>query len=352
MADELTIDQKQEERVKAKQYAEMMQIEYVDPYPELDAPPAEEETPKPELSNEDLLKLVSERTGVAISSLDELNRLKPQPTEADIAAEAERRNTEMLAFGLAQSKFTKEEYDAYQLALSNKKDLVRTEIVAQIEAAFPEMSPDAIQEKVANYFFENLEETDPLRVARENEIMTLSDIKIKDKFKNIVNLAADFDQYNEGITNQTNFDRKVEATSPVYKADVSTALKSLQKFSVPVPDSKNPANTVNIELSYSDTDLKEVEDLLTTPDQIKNAVKEGYTPEKIKELADFILWKKHGPRLISQAAKGYNSVQKEGYIQARKGLNSNLDSIEVKNDNLPGSLDEVYNQLLESAKAN
>jgi len=344
--------QKQEERVKAQQYAELMNVAYVDPFPELEPdqnqPPANQPV---ELSNEDLLKLVSERTGVSLSSLEDLNRLKPQPTEEQIKAEQEKRNTEMLTYGLSQGKFKKEDYDAYQLALSNKKDLVRSEVSAQLRTAYPELDEVAIEEKVANYLFEHLPEDDALRIAREKEIMTLSDMKIKEKFKNIVDLPKDFDQYNEGINNKANFERKVQATLPVYKADVSTALKSLQKFTVTVPDSKNPANNVDVELSYSDTDLKEVEEMFLTPDQIIRAVKQGLTIEQIAGEANLVLMQKHLPRLISQAAKTYNATQKEGYIQGRKGLNPGFDAIEVRDDKLEGGdeLNKQYDELIGSA---
>jgi len=347
MSQEISEELKEEARVKARQYAELMNEEYVDPYP----PKAAEEVvaPVPVLSNEDLIKLVGERTGIALSSLDDLNRLKPERTEDEIAAERQKRETEMFTYGLTAGKFKKDDYDAYLAAVANKKDLVKTEIRQQLQTAFPEMAPEAIEEKVANYFFEHLEETDPLRIARDKEIATLSDIQIKNKFGNIVNLPQDFDQYQAGINNKATFERKVQATLPVYKADVATALKSLQHFTVPVPDSKNPDNTVNVELSYSDVDLKEVEELFLTPDQIVRATKEGLTVEQIAGEAKLVLMEKHLPRLISQAAKKYNSTQKENYLQARKGLNPGMDAIEVIEENTGSDLDKMYDEMIANA---
>jgi len=350
MSQEISEELKEEARVKARQYAEMMNVEYVDPYPP--AAPADETqpTPQPEMSAEDLLKEINKRTGANLTSLDALEAFKPQPTAEELRIEAEKRNTEMLTYGLANGKFKKEDYDAYQLALANKKELVKSEIREKLTLAFPEMAPEAIEEKVANYMFEHLDETDPLRVARENEIMTLSDMKIKDKFKNIVDLPKDFDQYHESINSKANFERKKQAALPVYKSDVSAALKSLQNFTVPVPDSKNPQNTVNVPLGYSDTDLKEVEDMFLADEQFSTFVRDGYTPEQLKETADFILWKKHGPRLISQAAKGYNSTQKETYLQARKGLNPGMDAIEVTEENMGSDLDKMYDEMMATAE--
>lgn len=290
----MTEEQKEEARVKARQYAEMMGETYVDPYPASD-PVITNDVPK-ELSDAELLEIINKRSGATLSTLDDL---RPKPSAEEIALREKERETAMFTYGLTSGKFKKEDYDAYQLAIANKKDLVRGDITAQLQTAFPELSPEAIQEKVANYFFENLEETDPMRLAREKEIATLSDIQIKNKYKNIVNLPKDYEQYEEGMNNKATFDRKVQATLPVYTADVTRALESLKTFNVPVPDTKNPANTVNIELGYDDQDLKEMADILLSSDQVLKAVKDGYTVEQIKEIADYALWKKHGPRFIA-----------------------------------------------------
>lgn len=349
----LTAEQKQEERVKAQQYAEMMNVPYVDPFPETPADPNQPDlnaAPVVELSDEALIELLNKRSGISLSSLEDLNRLKPQPTAEEIAAQEADRKSKMHIFGLTSGKFTQEEYDEYQSVLANKKNLVRSEITAQLQTAYPELEADAIEEKVANYLFENLPEGDALRVARDKEIMELSDNKIKSKYKNIVNLASDFEQYEAGITTKANFENKVKATLPVYKADVNTALQSLKTFSVEIPDTKNPANNVTVKLEYDDKDLKEVEDLFLTPDQIIRATKQGLTLAQITGEANLVLMQKHLPRLISQAAKKYNATQKEGYIQGRKGgINLGGEAIDVSEENLKGEVDAQYDEMIASA---
>lgn len=350
---ELNDQQKEDARLKAQQYADLMGEAYVDPFPEEQPDPTKVNQPVPvdELTTEQLLEAINKRKGLNLTSLDALEALKPQPTEADIAAEAEKRKTEMHVYGLTSGKFTQDEWDSYQSTLANKKDLVRSEVSAQLKTAFPELADDAIEEKVANYLFEHLEETDPLRIAREKEIMTLSDIKIKDKFKNIVNLPADYENHVGEATSKANFERKKQATIPVYTADVKTALQSLKQFSVEIPDTKNPANTVTVQLEFADNDLKEMEDLLLTDAQINRATKEGLTIEQIKGETELVLVQKHLKRLISQAAKQYNATQKEGYINGRKGgITSNLGAIDVHDDNQHNELEKVYDELVESAK--
>ncbi len=341
----LTPEQKEAERQKAQQYSELMGTPYVDPFPE--EAPTQTPTPNPneELSNEALLEILNKRTGAVLSSLDDL---KPKPTPEELEAQRQEREGRMLTYGLTSGKFKKEDYDGYQAVVANKIGFIKADITEQIKAANPEMAPEAVEEKVANYLFEHLDPADPLRQLREKELITLSESKINEKYKNIVNLPSEYAQYEEGTNNKATFDRKIQATLPVYTADVNRALESLRTFTVPVPDTKNPANTVNIELGYDDADLKEMADILLSNDQVIKAVKDGYTIEAIKEVADYALWKKHGPRFIAQASKKYNSIQKDGYIAGRKGLNA-LDSIDVHNDKLEDSIQDVYAELLQSA---
>jgi hypothetical protein len=347
MSLELSEQQKEQEREKAKQYAEMMNIPYVDPYP---APaPTNEPSVNPleNVSNEELIDVINKRTGALLSNLDDL---KPKPTPEQLAQQAKEREDKMLAYGLTSAKFTKEEYDNYQSVMANKIGFIRSEITQQIKTANPELSDEAVNEKVSQYLFEHLDPSDSLRVAREKELLEIAENKINTKFKNIVNLPSDYGMYEEGMNNKATFDQKVQATLPVYKADVTRALESLRTFTVQIPDTKNPQNSVDIQLGYDDQDLAEMAEVLLSNDQVIKAVKEGYTPEMLKEVASYALWKKHGPRLISQAAKKYNSTQKENYQAGRKGLNE-LDSVVVVDDNLGNSLEDVYKQMINSSEA-
>lgn len=349
---QLSQEQKEQERVKAKQYAEMMNIAYVDPFPESNGTDDNNNsgggTNDGELSTDQLIEQLKKKTGVPLS-IELLNSLKPQPTEEDLAAEAEKRNSAILSYGLSTGKIKKEEYDAYQVAVANKKDLIKNEISNQLKEAFPELDEYSIDEKVSAYLFEHLPENDPLRISREKEILTLSDIKLKERFSNVIDLPKNYEQFEEAENIKASFEKRKQESVPAYTANVRTALQSLKHFSVEIPDTKNPANTVTVELEYGDSDLEEIQNLFLTEDQFTRAAKENLTLEQIKGEAELVLVKKHINRLISQAAKKYNAAQKEGYIQGRKGLRPAQDSIQVHDDTLKESLTDVYNEMIASS---
>lgn len=352
----MTDQEKQDARIKAQQYADLSGEPYVDPYPEsatpvVETPATEPVVEKPvnkdQLSNEDLIKMLNERAGIKLNSFDDL---KPQPTADELREQAEKREANKLAYGLSTGKFKKEDYDAFQQAQTNKMEVITAEITDKITTANPDLTADQVAEQVAMYTLSNLPEDSILRQERQAELILLADSKIKNKYKNIVNLDIDFEQHEQGVTNKTNFENKVKASLPVYRTDLATALSSLRTIEVPVNDTKNPENDATVTLTFSDADIKEVEDAFLHPDQIVRQVKDGFTLESIKEEAETVLLKKHFARLVSQASKNYNSIQKEKYIQGRKGMLPKDGNIDISDDDLNVGNEKLYEELIQSSE--
>lgn len=348
----MTPEQIEASRNKARHYAELMGVEYVDPHP--DAAPLvdnqqqqqqQQQNPELELSEDKLLEMLSKK-GIKVNSLQDL---LPKQTEEEIQAAKDKRKNDMLAYGLTTGKFKVEEYDAFQKLTANKMDIIKSDLVEKIKTAHPELTDEQIEEQVAIYTFANREEGDVLRTQREQELIELADSKLQKQFKHIYNLESDFEQHEQGVTNKTNFENKVKAALPVYQKDVATVLGGLKSFPVAIPDTKNPANSVTVDVKFSDADLKELEDALLLPDNIIRQVKNGYTVNQLQEEAKLVLMKQHFDRIISQTAKDYNSIQKEKYIRGQKGVMPNLSLLDISDDDLGSTNQQVYNDLIESA---
>lgn len=360
----MTPEQIQDARKMAEDYAKLKGEAYVDPHPDFDengvkisqqqsasnsgAAPANnsnsnEPTIDEELPTEKLLALLAKK-GINVNSLEDL---KPKQTPEEIAALEQKRKSDMLAYGLQTGKFKKEDYDAFQQATANKMAVITADMTEKIKAAYPELTDEQVEEKVAQYTMAHLPADDVLRVQREQELIELADTRLQKKFKNIYDLESDFDQHLQGITNKTNFENKVKAALPVYQKDLDTVLGQMQTLTVPVPDTKNPANSLNVELKFSDTDLNEVREALLTPDTIVKKVKDGYTVDQLAKEAKAVLLIQHFDRLISQAAKDYNSKQKETYIRGRKGVMPDGVSLDISDDNLENGLQEMYDKIKE-----
>lgn len=357
----MNVDQILDARKNAQVYADLQGKEYVDPHPDFDeagikiqaTPPANNSNivipaVDEELSADKLIEMLAKK-GIKVNSLEDL---QPKQTPEEIEAAEQKRKSDMLAYGLSTGKFKKEEYDFYQQATANKIAIITSDLTEKIKAAHPELTEEQVEEKVANYTMAHLPADDVLRVQREQELIELADSRLQKKFKNIYSLESDFDQHLQGINNKTNFENKVKAALPVYQQDVTTVLSQMQNLTVTVPDTKNPTNSLNVELKFSDTDLNELRDALLTPDNIVRQVKNGYTVDQLAKEAKAVLLTQHFDRLISQAAKDYNSKQKELYLRGRKGLIPDAHTLDVSDDNLEGGLQEIYDQLKQSGPAN
>lgn len=351
----MTEQDKQQARENAQTYADLQGIPYVDPFPEtpvaeipvVETPIVETpivEIPVTELSDEQLLQALDKR-GIKTSKLEDL---LPKPSEAELEVIRAKRESDKLAYGLSTGKFKKEDYDAFLKAQENKMGVIKSDMAEKIKIANPDFTPEQVEEQIGIYTLSNLPADNILRIQREQELIELADSKLQKKFSNIVNLDSDFDQHQQGITNRTNFERKVQAALPVYKSDLKSVLTGLGTLETSVNDTQNPENNVPIKVTFSEKDLQEVEEALLQPEQIYRQIKDGYTVESIREEAETVLLKKHWPRLISQAAKDYNSTQKDKYLKARHGLMPAAGEIDVSDDKLLTENQQVYQQLIDS----
>ena len=102
----MTPEQIEASRTKARHYAELMGVEYVDPHP--DAAPLvdnqqqqqqQQQNPELELSEDKLLEMLSKK-GIKVNSLQDL---LPQQTEEEIQAAKDKRKNDMLLMPLQLS---------------------------------------------------------------------------------------------------------------------------------------------------------------------------------------------------------------------------------------------------------
>jgi hypothetical protein len=307
-------------------------------------PPSNDDLP-PELDDAALLALLKNK-GISVESLE---ALKPQPTPEEIQQAQQKRKAEMVAFGLSSGKFNQEQYDNFIRESADKIAVIKVGLTEKIKAANPDLSEDDIAEKVSLYTLAHLPADDVLRVEREQELIEMAEGKLQKKYAGIYNLESDYENHQRGINDKAAFEAKVLAATPQLQNDVATVMAGLREFEVPVPDTQNPANTVNVKVSFNDADLAEMSNAFLTPEQIERRVRKGYTKEQLESEIKAALYMQHLPRIISKAAKDYHSFQKDKYLAGRKGV---LPHLELGLSETPEITDDVklqYEQLKQSA---
>ena len=331
---------------KEELYAQLKGEELQPPAPP--TPPAHPapNPPAPAASTDTIIddnKLLEELKSRGIS-VESLEALKPKPTPEQIEAEKQKKKADMVAFGLSTGKFKQEEYDNFIRESADKMAIIKSELTQRIKAAMPELSDADVEEKVSLYTLAHLEPTDVLRQQREAELLQSAEQQLQKKYAGIFGLESAYEQHLNTVNENANFENKVKATLPVLQKDVATVLDGLKEFEVPIPDHQNPNNTVNVMLQFNDEDLAVIQKAFLTPELVKQRVQKGYTLEQLSGEIKAALLMQHYPRLISQAAKKYNSAQKERYIAGRKGVLPTLEN-GGPGEAVADDLQQLYDQL-------
>lgn len=294
--------------------------------------PVTQTTPA-ELSDDELLSLLQKR-GVNLKSFEDL---KPKATPEEIEAEKQQRNNNVYAFGLKEGKIKKEDLDNLAKAEADKVKFLFNDFAGAAKKANPEITDSEIEEDWKEYTLYDLSDDNFKKQLRIQELNELADYKLKNQFKNVFSLENDYAKHEAAENENYSLKRKVEAAYPVYQKDIDEVITSLKLTKYTIEDTQNAANNVEIELSYSDADLKELKDAFLKPEQIIKRIKDGYTVEAIKGEADMFLWNKHKGRHLSKAAKDYNSKQQEKYQAGRKGIIPNKELV-IAGDETPSNI--------------
>lgn len=295
-----------------------------------------EEPPKTEvkadLTDAEILAMLEKR-GIKVNSFDDLK--KPETPE-EIAARAEKRKNDALAWGLQNGKVKKEDYDTFQKLNTNKYQVLFDDFAAIAK----EQDPAATDEDIQNNFQEYIQNN-------KKFLEELADSRIKNKFSPIFNLENEYTKFEESENSKSNLKRQVEAAMPVYKSDVKTALNSIKKIDFVIEDKENTSNNVPVSFEFTDADLKEVEDALFDGNQALTRIKNGYSQDTIKQEARLFLIDKKLSQLVTTAAKNYNSAQKEKYFMARKNTNLQRE-FDISTPDLKTDRDKIYEELVAS----
>lgn len=272
-----------------------------------------------DITDDKLLAFLKQR-GISVDSVEELKKPTPQKTEEERQAEQRKRKQDALVWGIQTNRIKKEEYDELTRIQVNKMDLVIDEFVDYLKEKSPDLTEEEIQEKVNEYTLSHYEDTDPLKIKRQNDLLELADKRLKKKFSSIYNLDREFDAYEQTQISEKELQAKVAQQTPIYKSNLEKVVDECKAWKHTIEDSQNPDNNLVVDLTFSEDDLKEVREAFSNSELVLQKIRNGFNVEDItNEVRSFLLIK-HAPRLFNKIAKDYNSVQKEKYMMARKGI--------------------------------
>jgi hypothetical protein len=294
-------------------------------------PPADENTPPatpkeedkkkedivPEINDDAVLKYLQQK-GLSVNSLEDLN--KPV-TEADLAKQADDRESAKLTYGLNKGLFNRKTHEQYILDKSNKQQLVFAQYYQDAKKEDPELTDEDIQsEFAAKYGLDSEPNTRKFKRGQQ-EIDILSDIILKNKYQNIYKLDNEFDSYEKQTTTQKEFERKLLTEAPIFKKQVDDVFSELKKITTKFSEDES------YEVEVLDESLNALKEKFLDKNFVAQKISQGYTKEEIKDIAFNALlsqnWPVFAQEIVKQALykqqKGVKGITPVGPQQKQQG---------------------------------
>lgn len=275
----------------------------------------------PEINDDAVLRYLQQK-GVSVNSLEELN--KPV-TEADLAKQADDRESAKLTYGLNKGLFNRKTHEQYILDKSNKQQLVFAQYYQDAKKEDPELTDEDIQAEFASKYGLDSEPNTRKFKRGQQEIDILSDIILKNKYQNIYKLDNEFDTYEKQTTTQKEFERRLLVEAPVFKKQVDDVFSELKKITTKFSEDES------YEVEVLDESLNALKEKFLDKNFVAQKISQGYTKEEIKDIAFNALLSQHWPvfaqEIVKQALykqqKGVKGIAPVGPQQRQQG-NDNL----------------------------
>jgi hypothetical protein len=247
----------------------------------------------PETDEQSVLKFLRER-GISVDSINDLN--KPV-TEADLAKEAEERESAKLTFGLNKGLFNRKTHEQFILDRNSKQDLVFAHYAAESKKEDPELTDEEIQTEFAEKYGLSSEPNTRKHKRGQEEINLLGDLILQKKYASIYKLDTEFDQHESQIKGQKEIENKIRLQAPTYKKDIEDVFSELKKISHKYGEDEQ------YELEASEESLNDLKAKFLDSNYVAQKILQGYTKEQLKETAFTAYLSQNWPTLVKKMAE-------------------------------------------------
>lgn len=260
---------------------------------------------KAELTDEELMELVSKKSGRKLSSWDEL---KPTQSEEDKKKLEENRDSEKMIFGLKKGLFNKKQLEGFISDSKNKVDLVYSRELAEAKNEDPEWNEEKekeFQDEFNEKFGLNLDGTSSKNKRGQKQIALIADSILKNEYASIYQLDSEFGKYEIEINSRKTQEQRILAAAPLYKEDAEKIVASFAKIEMDFGGDK-------VEIPVSKEILQSVTDVMLDSNFSQAQILKGYKKEDLQEFAKQYIIGQNFQALAFEAAKKYREKHEKG----------------------------------------
>lgn len=292
-------------------------------------------TPQPEAEIDDatILATLSKKLGRDISSFEDLAQ-KPELTDEQKAAAAEKLRNDAISYGLTENIISRKDIENYSVDAAKDPRAVALELVgAQLKAHNPAITQDEINDYFSSWAMENEPEDSILRQIKQKEIEALHANYITSKYGNLLGIESAYGQHQE-----------VLQQAHKYKSAVDTAMVPFKnngqpyETSFPVGEDKHQYN-----FKVKPEVIAEVEKELLDNNMFNALGKEGTDQTVLKEYINNRILLKELPRIINEIAESHKSRVLLAEGAGRRGVQPERD---VVTGGLPAPGGSIVSELL------
>lgn len=247
-----------------------------------------------ELTEEEILKIVSERTGKKLSSWDDL---KPKE-EVNAEKAAEEREVEKLNYGVKKGLVTMNEWKNYTNDIKDPIKLAIDQYVAEAKKDDPSITDEELQAELNERF--GLDDKESRKFKRgQKELALLGENIIRNKYQKVFSLDNEYDNYENNQKVKKETETKIKSGLPDYNKTMSTVKTELKRIKTQVGEGEE------YEVELLDESIDNIINMMSDPSFVSQQIIKGYTKDELKDIAWTALLKNNFPFLVKEMNKQY-----------------------------------------------
>lgn len=228
------------------------------PVPEKDAVPA---TPAPdavpasaEITDEQFEAYLAKKTNGRVTKLADLDEPIAQPTPEQIAEQVKKKKSDGLAWAIGSQRINQEDYErAVVIGSKAEREIALELFAANVREIDPKITEDEIGQRFQDYYREELDDNDPMRVLAQKDMSKNVAAYRNDITGKVTNVEKDYDEYLTSTRTIKAFNKQVNTA---FKEDLPASIELEYTF----PHADGTEHTVKIPFAIDEKVSKSVRD--------------------------------------------------------------------------------------------
>jgi hypothetical protein len=260
----------------------------VKPEEEVVAPPPQ--LPK-ELSDEELLELVSKKTGRSLKSFDEL---KPAPEVVDEAKRKEERESNKISWAFQQKIVKKDEYEGFIADSKSPEELVYRFRLQEAKKEDPELDENEFRSEFEEEFGLSNDASARRKKNGSDNLTRLANDLLRQNYGSVYEIESKYSAFEKAQAEEAKKTALLKQGFPAYQKTLDGIKSDLSKIKTQFAEGDE------IEVEAISSTIDEVLSSMSDPEWAAEKILNGYSAESLKQVAWSAMLQKDFPVIVKK----------------------------------------------------